>query len=101
MSIATKKGADQPACAVLAAFASLIAGYLLILKPALSCYNQTANGAACFCDWGGWFEFYLVGLEMRKTHFKWYCLIQRSAVTNLQDGGVAGSSLTEGAALWL
>ena len=92
MSIATNKGADQPAhlnsLISIFLFAAWIAGYLL-----------TFNCATCFWGSGGWFEFYLVGLEIPKTHFRMIRLnskliILKSAVTKW-DRGVAGSSLTK------
>ena len=52
------------------------------------------------------FEFYLVSLEIPKTHFRMVWLnsksiILRGAVTNWRARGVAGSSLSKGTALWL
>ena len=61
---------------------------------------------SCFCCWGGRFKFYLVGLDIHKTHFRMVWLnskliILRSAVTYWRAQGVAGSSLRKGTALRL
>ena len=71
MSIATNKGADQPAQSEQIPLLCFFDSRLYTdAKASLIMLKLDVNDAACFCGWGGWFEFYLVGLEIPKMHFR-------------------------------